>query len=57
MSKEIADFTEYQLRGAFTGMGLSPEDVDRAIKDYQRYREGELKAIKLLSLLSGLGWI
>ena len=49
MSKEIVDFTEDQLREAFTQVGLRAEDVERALKDYTRYRESELTSLSLLS--------
>lgn len=45
MDKKIVDFTEKQLREVFIGAGLRSEDIDRAIADYMRHREGELSSL------------
>jgi hypothetical protein len=49
MNKEIVDFTESQLRKVFNEIGLKPDEVDRAVKDYIRFRESELSSLSLLS--------
>jgi len=49
MDTEIIDLTERQLREVFTIVGLRAEDIDKAIKDYMRYRETELSDLSLLT--------
>lgn len=49
MSKEIVDFSESQLRKVFIKAELKPEDIDKAIADYMRYRESELSSLSILS--------
>lgn len=49
MSKEITDFTEEQLRSIFNKAGLSDQDVDKAVAEYQSYRESELSSLSTLS--------
>jgi hypothetical protein len=47
--KSLVDFSEVQLREIFTKVGLNSQDTERAIKDYQRYRESELSSLSILS--------
>ena len=49
MDTEIIDLTERQLREVLTRVGLRAEDIDKAIKDYMRYRETELSDLSLLT--------
>jgi hypothetical protein len=49
MSNQVIDFTEDQLRRVFIQIGLRAEDVEKALKDYTRYRESELTSLSLLS--------
>lgn len=45
MSQEIVDYSKNQLRDLFTRAGLSKGNVETAIKQYGRYREGELSSL------------
>ena len=45
----LIDFSINQLRDVFTQAGLNSDLTERAIKDYQRYRESELSSLSLLS--------
>ena len=54
--KKIKDFGmklessgEATLRDIFTQAGLNSDLTERAIKDYQRYRESELSSLSILS--------
>jgi hypothetical protein len=49
MNKEITDFSEIQLRDIFTQAGLNSDLTERAIKDYERFRESELSSLSILS--------
>jgi hypothetical protein len=49
MSNEITDFSKIQLREIFTKAGLNSDLTERAIKDYERFRESELSSLFLLS--------
>lgn len=49
MNNEIKDFSATQLRGFFSGIGLSPDLTEKAIKDYERYRASELNELFFLS--------
>lgn len=44
-----ADYSEVTLRDIFTQVGLNSDLTERAIKDYQRYRESELSSLSILS--------
>jgi hypothetical protein len=44
-----ADYSEVTLRDIFTQAGLNSDLTERAIKDYQRYRESELSSVSILS--------
>jgi len=44
-----ADYSEVTLRDIFTQAGLNSDLTERAIKDYQRYRESELSSLSILS--------
>lgn len=44
-----ADYSEVTLREIFTQAGLNSDLTERAIKDYQRYRESELSSLSILS--------
>ena len=44
-----ADYSEVTLRDIFTRAGLNSDLTERAIKDYQRYRESELSSLSILS--------
>ena len=44
-----ADYSEVTLRDIFTQAGLNSDLTERAIKDYQRYRESELSSLSVLS--------
>lgn len=44
-----ADYSEVTLRDVFTQAGLNSDLTERAIKDYQRYRESELSSLSILS--------
>ena len=48
MDKEIIDFTESYLKEIFTKVGIEKEFLDKAVKDYIRYRENELSSFNLL---------
>jgi hypothetical protein len=43
------DYSAVTLRKLFTEAGLNAEFIERAIKDYQRYREIELSSLSVLS--------
>lgn len=43
------DYSEVTLRDIFTQAGLSSDLTERAIRDYQRYRESELSSLSILS--------
>lgn len=45
-----ADYSEETLREVFTQAGLPPDLTERAIKDYQKYRKGEIATISTLLL-------
>ena len=47
--KSLVDFSDKQLRVIFAQAGLNSPDIDRAIADYFRYREGELASLSILS--------
>lgn len=49
MREEITDYTEAQLRDIFLRAGLNSDEVERAIKDYIRYRESELSSLSILT--------
>lgn len=44
-----ADYSEVKLREIFTLVGLNSDLIEKAVKDYERYREGELAALDLIS--------
>ena len=44
-----ADYSEVTLRDIFTQAGLNSDLTERAIRDYQRYRESELSSLSILS--------
>ena len=44
-----ADYSEVTLRDIFTQAGINSDLAERAIKDYQRYRESELSSLSILS--------
>ena len=44
-----AEYSEVTLRDIFTQAGLNADLTERAIKDYQRYRESELSSLSILS--------
>jgi hypothetical protein len=44
-----ADYSEVTLRRIFTEAGLNSDLTERAIRDYQRYRESELSFLTILS--------
>lgn len=44
-----ADYSEGTLRDIFTQAGLNSDLTERAIRDYQRYRESELSSLSILS--------
>jgi len=44
-----ADYSEVTLRDIFTQAGLTSDLTERAIRDYQRYRESELSSLSILS--------
>jgi len=44
-----ADYSEVTLRNIFTQAGLNSDLTERAIRDYQRYRESELSSLSILS--------
>ena len=44
-----ADYSEVTLRDIFTQAGLSSDLTERAIKDYQRYRESKPSSLSILS--------
>ena len=44
-----ADYSEVTLRDIFTQAGLNSDLTERAIRDYQRYRESELSGLSILS--------
>lgn len=44
-----ADYSEVTLRDIFTQAGLNSDLTERAIRDYQRYRESELSFLTILS--------
>ena len=44
-----ADYSEITLRDIFTQAGLNSDLTERAIRDYQRYRESELSSLSILS--------
>lgn len=44
-----ADYSKVTLRDIFTQAGLNSDLTERAIKDYQRYRESELSSLSILS--------
>ena len=44
-----ADYSEVTLRNIFTQAGLNYDLTERAIRDYQRYRESELSSLSILS--------
>lgn len=48
--KSLVDFKPNQLRDFFKKAGLSNQDIERAITDYQRYREVELSSLLLLDI-------
>jgi hypothetical protein len=50
MSKTILDLTEGDLRRLFSKAGLRAEDIDNAVKDYERYLASSLTDIGPLSL-------
>ena len=43
------DYSEVTLRDIFTQAGLNSDLTERAIRDYQRYRESELSSLSILS--------
>ena len=45
----LIDFSVNQLRDIFTQAGLNSDLTERAIKDYQRYRESELSSLSILT--------
>ena len=47
--KKLENYTEGILRDMFTQAGLNSDLTERAIKDYQRYRESDLCFLTLLS--------
>ena len=49
MSKADIEKIEVTLRRIFTQAGLNSDLTERAIKDYQRYRESELSSLSTLS--------
>ena len=46
--KTLVDFTPNQLRDFFKKAGLSNHNIEKAIEDYQRYREVELSSLEFL---------
>ena len=44
-----ADYSEVTLRDVFTQAGLNSDLTERAIRDYQRYRESELSSLSILT--------
>jgi hypothetical protein len=50
MSKTILDLTEGDLRRVFSKAGLRAEDIDNAVRDYERYLTSSLTDIGPLSL-------
>lgn len=43
------DYSEVTLRDIFTRAGLNSDLTERAIRDYERYRESELSSLSILS--------
>ena len=52
MNKGITDFTENQLRDIFSKTGLNKQEVEDAVEDFYRYREGEISSLPIFSLLN-----
>jgi len=44
-----ADYSEATLRDVFTQAGLNSDLTERAIKDYQKYRESEISSLSILT--------